>query len=371
MSMFGCPGRTLLLLILTLPAMTGELAGQVWSLDTYAGQASYKMAPGSVVSRTGVLGIRFNQDRRIFQAAVGAPFSDRDVTWGLVEAGDRFAIRRGNWVAGADASLLTHGQRDPVARISGLGVLAELLPTVSRQLGAGVLEVRSGARWYGARLGGADWTRALWTTEIRGSSNPAEGLRLESDVRHERRQNEAYTRAGFTVAAALGRAAVLGSVGGWVDGVDNTDPEWGFSLTFPVRPSAWIFATARRESFDPLFLAPPRTSWGVGMTFRIGGRPPATPTAAPDIRKNGRVVLRLPVHEAPTTAPPSVAGDFSNWTPIRMERRKNEWRYSLDLPPGVYRFAFRNADGEWFVPASVPNRTDDGMGGWVAVVVVP
>jgi hypothetical protein len=56
---------------------------------------------------------------------------------------------------------------------------------------------------------------------------------------------------------------------------------------------------------------------------------------------------------------------------VRMERHKDEWRYSVHASAGVYHFAFRGADGHWFVPAGFPNRTDDGMGGWVAVLVIP
>jgi hypothetical protein len=36
----------------------------------------------------------------------------------------------------------------------------------------------------------------------------------------------------------------------------------------------------------------------------------------------------------------------------------------------VYHYAFRSADGEWFVPASMAGRRDDGMGGHVAMLVV-
>ena len=87
-------------------------------------------------------------------------------------------------------------------------------------------------------------------------------------------------------------------------------------------------------------------------------------------RDNGLIVLRLQARDA-STPPPSIAGDFTNWVPIRMERRGNEWRFPVHLSSGVYRFAFRGADGDWFVPVGFPNRTDDGMGGWVAVLVIP
>jgi hypothetical protein len=36
----------------------------------------------------------------------------------------------------------------------------------------------------------------------------------------------------------------------------------------------------------------------------------------------------------------------------------------------VYQYAFRSTSGEWFVPASIAGRRDDGMGGHEAVLVV-
>jgi len=93
-------------------------------------------------------------------------------------------------------------------------------------------------------------------------------------------------------------------------------------------------------------------------------------TFVPDFGKDGRVRLRLSVREA-GTATPSVAGDFTKWMPVRMQRHGDEWRFTVQLSPGVYHLAFRSANGEWFVPTSFPNRTDDQMGGWVAVLVVP
>jgi len=98
-----------------------------------------------------------------------------------------------------------------------------------------------------------------------------------------------------------------------------------------------------------------------------GGQPAAAKRA--DVRNNGEVILRLSAREA-GTSPPSIAGDFTNWKPIRMERHKDEWRFSVRLSSGVYRFAFQNAGGDWFVPASFP-KTNDLMGGWVAVLVIP
>jgi hypothetical protein len=369
-SFFGLPRSSLPLLAVSFLLRPAGVTGQVWSVDAYAGQASYSIAPGTVDSRNGILGLRFNQDRRFFQVAGGVPLSETDVAWGVLGLGDRLAFRRGGMEVGVDMALLAHGQRDPVSEVTGQGVLVDLLPMFSHNVGSLVLEARSGLRWYGARLGEADWTRVFWTSEVRGAMDPAATLRLEGTLRHHRGgEEETYSRAAASATSVLGPAVVQGTLGHWVEGPDGVDPEWGVVVGLPMGPRGQVFASVRRESFDPHYLMPPRTSWGVGVSLKVGRRPGPVPVAGPEVRRGGRVVIRIPLRDC--TAPPLVAGDFTGWEPVPMERQGTEWRYTLRLPPGVYRFAFRRADGEWFVPASVPNRMDDGMGGWVAVLVVP
>jgi 1,4-alpha-glucan branching enzyme len=67
---------------------------------------------------------------------------------------------------------------------------------------------------------------------------------------------------------------------------------------------------------------------------------------------------------------PSIAGDFNEWKPAPMERDGDQWSYTVAVTRGVYNYAFVGADGSWFVPKDVPGRKDDGMGGYVAVLVV-
>jgi hypothetical protein len=85
--------------------------------------------------------------------------------------------------------------------------------------------------------------------------------------------------------------------------------------------------------------------------------------------RDGRSVIRLPRADAPGGV--SVAGDFSDWQPRPMTAAGSHWELAIALPSGVYRYAFVDAAGRWFVPAGVPGRMDDGMGGHVAVLIVP
>jgi len=54
-----------------------------------------------------------------------------------------------------------------------------------------------------------------------------------------------------------------------------------------------------------------------------------------------------------------------------MVRQGDAWVLTLPLGRGVYRYAYRGADGEWFVPEGTPGRQDDGFGGVAAVLIVP
>ena len=81
------------------------------------------------------------------------------------------------------------------------------------------------------------------------------------------------------------------------------------------------------------------------------------------------VVIRLSVADAPDGAV-SIAGDFNNWQPAPMLREESEWVFRIELVPGADHYAFRSANGDWFVPSSTVGRQDDGMGGHVAMVVV-
>jgi hypothetical protein len=111
-------------------------------------------------------------------------------------------------------------------------------------------------------------------------------------------------------------------------------------------------------------------SFLLSLTIAALALPATKPVIVSSAQDNGPVVLHLPARDA-GSPPPMIAGDFTNWMPERMERHKQEWRYSIRVSSGVYHFAFRGADGRWFVPDSFPNRTKDGMGGWVAVLVIP
>ena len=53
-----------------------------------------------------------------------------------------------------------------------------------------------------------------------------------------------------------------------------------------------------------------------------------------------------------------------------MQRTGRHCAYTTKIAPGVYNYSFVDAKGVWFVPEKQPGRKSDGMGGFVAVLVV-
>jgi hypothetical protein len=137
-------------------------------------------------------------------------------------------------------------------------------------------------------------------------------------------------------------------------------------LTVPLGQDAALWAGVQREAPDPLFWNSVRRTWSVGVTRRLG----RSALSVPVVTAPGVVVIRVPASDVDDGAALSVAGDFTNWQPTPMRREGNEWVARFTLAAGIYRFAFRTGDGDWFVPSSIPGRRDDGFGGHVAVIVV-
>jgi len=358
-------------LLLAAGVRADALSAQSWRVDLQAGQASYETAqlPSRTVSS--ILGLRYARDQRFLQASVATPLGSGDLYWGAVRAGDRLAFRRGRSEAALDVSVLAHAQRDGESGVGGSGAQLRILPLLSTSMGSLVAEWSGGPSLYRGRFGGTEWSRDLLVSDLRLRMPLRSAGTIAGEVLHVRADEASYTHLGISASAALGPGYAWGALGVWVSGLPQGLPSsgWGAGASLPLRHSTDLWGAIRREPFDPLFLGTARTSWSIGLSHRLGSPGSRTPQAGPELRASGATILRLPLTE--TSRPPSVAGDFSEWEPIRMHRRGDSWHLELQLEPGVYYYAFRSADNSWFVPESFPNRRDDGMGGWVAVLVVP
>jgi hypothetical protein len=363
--------------VVSLCAVAGTIAGadgaaaQGWTFDLHAGRASFETAPTGQASTNLTLGVRHALDRRFFRAAIAAPLTSDALFWGTAALGDRFAIHRGPFSIGGDIGVEANAHSDPASDARGWGVRGEVMPLVSTSVGPVVIEARSGGSWYEARADEVGWSRHVWSSDLRVTGLPSPGVRLAGEARHLWRPGEAYTYVGASGTLALGRAVAWGSLGTWVSGLEAGAPAtaWSVGGSIPVRPRVEIWSSVGREPFDPRFLTASRTSWGLGVSVGLGSERVPPPAVGAEQRDRGRVVIRLPLSLASST--PFVGGDFTGWEPTLMHRDGGHWRLDLALSPGVYHYAFRRADGTWFVPEDVPGRRDDGMGGWVAVLVVP
>lgn len=177
---------------------------------------------------------------------------------------------------------------------------------------------------------------------------------------------DSYNIADLTARLEGSPGSVWASTGHWFS-PGSTGTPWAAGASLNLHERVSLNVAGRRETFDPVYLAGPRTSWSIGLGYRFGAAPrPAEPVPASYV--DGRATILLPADEVED--PPLVAGDFNDWQPEPMARDGKHWSYTVTVAPGAYNYAFVDADGEWFVPESVPGRKDDGMGGHVAVLIV-
>jgi hypothetical protein len=357
--------------------LPGALQAQGWSAEVHGARSSFDTPPLTSVSTNAALGLRYGRDRRLFGVTAAFPLASDNLLWGALSAGDRWTLRRGRNELGVDLFGQGHVQEDPVTDESGMGLHLQFLPMASTSLGPLVLEARSGGARYRGRIGQEDWSRTLHHSDltvrvpVRQEGNSS--VHLETELRHLRPNapEDAYTWLGGSATASFGRSRTWISVGRWMEGLDETSSSVGIGGGLGVALSRRLVASAqaRRQAFDPLFLGTDRTSWSLGVSYRLGAAAPPPPRAGAEFRGSRQVTIRIPLSES--GAPPAVAGDFSGWDPIPMHRRGLNWEVMLELSPGLYHYAFQAEDGSWFVPPQVPGRRDDGMGGWTATLLVP
>ena len=249
---------------------------------------------------------------------------------------------------------------------SGQGVGGELMAGGFASSPAVQLEMRAGVAAQRSRLGDVLQERALPTGDARVSVPLALPLALQAQTRAWLDHNTTHAYVGGGLQYARGGLQLSGSVGRWVaGGLDRT--AWTAAGGAAVGPGLELQLGARGNAFDPLYLSASRTSvWG-GLSIRLGGRRGFAAPVAPRGR-DGRATIALRRRDAHGT--PAIAGDFTGWKPVPMQREGSRWIYAAQLAPGVYHYAFVAEDGTWFVPESVPGRQDDGMGGHTAVLVV-
>lgn len=299
--------------------------------------------------------------------AVAAPWGQNATFWGSVGTGGRVMLS-GSPVNGAsfgvDAGAHGFSFRDRVLDGAGTGASLEAIPFTRFSSGSGFVEGRAGWRGQTLAFEGVRGNRGVFETGARSGYGAT--VYVEGDARWVHASEGTYPFVGATLAYQGALVQIWGQLGKWL-ATDLSERVWALGSNVGVGPRTIVWASVRQEAPDPLYWNSSRRSWSVGLTQRLGRIPaPLVPLA---LSQAGTVVVRLRVTDAPP-GPVSIAGDFNNWQPASMQLEGGEWTVRLPLGPGVYNYTFRSTTGDWFVPRSTAGRRDDGMGGYVAVLVV-
>lgn len=90
----------------------------------------------------------------------------------------------------------------------------------------------------------------------------------------------------------------------------------------------------------------------------------------PEPTPPGQVTFAL---VAPRSTGVSLVGDFNDWERdrVRLERvGGNQWRVTLKLPPGRYRYSYVTDEGEWLADPEAPPALDE-FGTPTSVITIP
>ena len=341
--------------------------GQGLSVDVSAGRLVYDPLSANVSTSSLIGSVRYDtrSDTWVY-GTLAAPGHDGTL-WGAAGTGGRLMLNRSRLHrvnVGADVGAHGYSFRDRLIDQGGTGGTLEAIPFVRLSEGAGFIEGRAGWRGQTLSFAGVREKRGVFETGARGGYGTR--LSVQGDARWVHAREGTYPFAGATVAYDASRVQLWGQVGKWM-ATDLDDRVWALGSAARLGARTTVWASVRRDAPDPLYWNVTRRSWSVGVTQRLGRVPaPLVPVASSPA---GPVAIRLSVTDAPSGTV-SIAGDFNNWQPVPMLREGAEWIVRLALMPGVYHYTFRSADGEWFVPPSAAGRRDDGLGGYVAVLVV-
>jgi hypothetical protein len=346
-----------------------------WRLDASAGGLAHESlgAASAASSSNLMLALGYDGARWLYLSA-GGPLSGQGIFWGAAGVGGREAASRLPVKIGIDWSLHLHAYAPTEATGTGNGLVADAIPFLGAEAGPLRMEVRSGVSHYRAAFAGETAFRTGHDSGLALAIRPHRRILASADARVLRVEGAAYRYTGASAEVAIPGGVVAVHGGGW-SGDQLPDADWGVDIDLGIGSRTSLRAGYRQDATDPLYWNATRRFWSVGLSRLFGARDageagPArlAPPLAPEMAAGG-VVFRVPV--SAVDAAPAVAGDFNQWSPVLMRKVGDDWIAILPLEPGIHHFAFRGADGRWFLPDSVPHRVDDGFGGTNGVIVVP
>ena len=138
------------------------------------------------------------------------------------------------------------------------------------------------------------------------------------------------------------------------------DPTQGFPGGRFVSVSVRMAMQRAREAVPLSTVQPPLEASANEVTSVVTG-------FAAERRRTGTVTLKV---IAPGARSVEVAGDFTNWTPIRLEPAGGgSWSVTLPMTGGKYQMNVRLDGGKWLVPPGLLPMLDE-FGGSVGLLVV-
>src|SRR5207237_318169 len=144
------------------------------------------------------------------------------------------------------------------------------------------------------------------------------------------------------------------------------------ALQYFVTPATALEASGGNYLRDP-FQGLPRAGFiGGGVRWYTGRHVPSAPAVSlqPLVaqHRGDSLVIRFRMSGAQSVA---IAGSWNAWAPVDVHGLGGDiWEAALLLPPGTYYFNLIVDGKEWVVPGGVAV-ISDGMGGLVAVLMVP
>jgi hypothetical protein len=369
---------------LSLGASVVPLAAQEWRATAQAGRIRSALDPAP--SESFALGLQYDDRTTGLRLTGGLPLRSDDPLRGGASVWKRLAARHRGLVAGFDlvgSAFLAADRRqqpsgplpgpfDPPSPVpldrSGHALLGQAMPVLGYEGSAFQLQARAGLSRFSAAFGEQRSSRSLQLADVQLTISPSASLAFVPAVRRFRAAGEpASTFVGMSALTGSTLGTLSASIGQWSGGRSSGTP-WSLGARLQLHRLVSLDGSVRRDTYDPLALQPSQTSWSIGLSVLMAGRPRPVTAPVPAAYVDGRATIHLPLAASGTR--PSIAGDFNAWKPVPMERDGDRWSYTVAVPSGVYNYAFVAPDGTWFVPESTPGRKDDGMGGHVAVLVV-
>lgn len=182
-----------------------------------------------------------------------------------------------------------------------------------------------------------------------------------------------FTDATASATVERGRAVMSVSLGGRMSSTFGSKAAGSAFLQWFVKPRVAIEVGGGSALNDP-YQDLPRTGFIVfGVRLHRSPRPVAE-TAVPQLGplvaelRSDSVVVRFQMPDARSVA---IAGDWNAWQPVALRSSgENLWEGTLGLRRGLYHFNLLVDGSDWVVPNGVAT-VPDGLGGMVAVLIVP